>query len=134
VLTWIISPGSDSEVAARLLDVDPAANSETLVARGLWRPAISTGAVQQVFQLHPNAYKFAAGHVVKLELLPKDSTTTPGSSYGRPSNNQQDVTFKKLELRLPVLEPLGSLGGLVQAPLPKFLPPGYQLASDFARP
>jgi hypothetical protein len=37
-------------------------------------------------------------------------------------------------LRLPVLEQPGSLGGLVQAPAPKVLPPGYQPAIDYAAP
>jgi predicted acyl esterase len=134
VIANVTSPGSDSEVAARLLDVDPATNNETLVARGLWRPAISSTAARQVFQLHPNGYKFPGGHFVKLELLSQDATTTPDSSYGRPSNNQQSVTVKKVQLRLPVSDAVGSLGNLVQPPLPKFLPPGYQLARDFAGP
>jgi hypothetical protein len=86
-----------------------------------------------VFQLHPNAYRFAAGHVVKLELLPNDATTTASSSYGRPSEDQRDVTVRGLELRLPVLEHPG-YAGIVEVPLPKVVPPGYQLASDFAGP
>jgi hypothetical protein len=121
----ITSHGSDSEIAARLLDVDPSTDTETLVARGLWRPAISNQA-QQVFQLHPNGYRFAPGHLVKLELL---STDDP---YGRTSNNQTDLRVGNLELRLPVVEPPGALGGLVQTPAAKILPPGYTLARDFA--
>src|SRR6185503_14445629 len=39
VVADITSPGSDSQIAARLLDVDPGTNTQTLVARGLWRPA-----------------------------------------------------------------------------------------------
>jgi hypothetical protein len=83
-----------------------------------------------VFQLHPNGYKFDEGHIAKLELLPKDASA--GQSYGRPSNNQQAVTVADLELRLPVLEKPGSLGGLVGTPAEKVLPPGYKLAADFA--
>ena len=41
VVADITSPGSNSQIAARLLDVDPGANTQTLVARGLWRPAIT---------------------------------------------------------------------------------------------
>ena len=41
VVADITSPGSNSQIAARLLDVDPGTNTQTLVARGLWRPAIS---------------------------------------------------------------------------------------------
>jgi predicted acyl esterase len=131
VVADITSPGSDSQVAARLLDVDPGTNTQTLVARGLWRPAITSSPVRQVFQLHPNGYKFAAGHVAKLELLPKDSGTVAGNSYGRASNNQQNVTVENLELRLPVVEQAGALGGLVEEPAQKVVPPGYQLASDY---
>jgi hypothetical protein len=123
----ITSPGSDSQIAARLLDVDPGANTQTLVARGLWRPAIGASPVRQVFQLHPNGYRLAGGHVAKLELLPND---TP---YGRTSNGQANVTVSNLQLRLPVLENPGDLGGLVQEPAGKLVPPGYHLARDFNR-
>ena len=127
-------PGDTSQVAARLLDVAPG-GTETLVDRGLWRPA-SGGPTKQVFQLHPNGYNFAEGHVPKLELLAADGSAAPDpsglSNYGRPSNNQQPVTVSNLELRLPVVEKPGSLGGLVKAPAKKFVPDGYQLAADFA--
>jgi len=131
VVADITSPGSNSQIAVRLLDVDPGANTQALVARGLWRPAITSSPVSQVFQVHPNTYKFAAGHVVKLELLPKDSNTVAGNSYGRASNGQQNVTVENLQLRLPVLDSPGSLGGLVQDPSTKVVPPGYQLARDY---
>ena len=125
VIADITLPNENSQIAARLLDVDPVGNSQTLVARGLWRPEISATPVRQVFQLHPNGYRFADGHIAKLELLPKDSP------YGRVSNGQANVTVENLELRLPVLEQPGSLGGVVGSPAPKFLPAGYQLARDF---
>jgi predicted acyl esterase len=134
VVADITSPGSDSQIAARLLDVDPGTNTQTLVARGLWRPAITSDPEQQVFQLHPNGYRFADGHVVKLELLPKDSNTAAANSYGRTSNNQQNVTIENLQLRLPVVESPGALGGLVEYPAAKVLPPGYQLAAGFPPP
>jgi predicted acyl esterase len=134
VVARITSPGSDSQIAARLLDVDTSANTQTLVARGLWRPAITSTPRLQVFQLHPNGYRFADGHVVKLELLPKDSNTTPGASYGRASNNQQNVTIEDLELRLPVREAPGALGGLVGSPAAKLVPSGYQLAPGYPAP
>ena len=73
--------------------------------------------------------------MAKLELLASDATTDSTSSlgnYGRPSNNQQPVTVSNLEMRLPVVEKPGSLGGLVGAPAPKFVPKGYALAADFA--
>jgi hypothetical protein len=125
VIADITSPGQNSQIAARLLDVDPVANTQTLVARGLWRPQISAGPARQVFQLHPNGYRFADGHVAKLELLPGDYP------YGRTSNGQASVTVENLQLRLPVVEQPGSLGGLVDYPAQKLLPTGYQLARDF---
>ena len=131
VIASITSPGSDSQIAARLFDVNPSTNTQTLVARGLWRPAITSTPTQQIFQLHPNDYSFATGHVAKLELLPNDAGSSPGASYGRASNGQQNVTVEGLELRLPVRQAPGSLGGLVQAPAPKVVPPGYALARDF---
>jgi fermentation-respiration switch protein FrsA (DUF1100 family) len=122
IVADVASPGPESELAARLLDVSPA-GTETLVARGLLRP--QGGGAETVFQLHPQAYRFAAGDVAKLELLPSDAP------YARPSNAQAPITISNLQLRLPVLEQPGSLGGLVQTPAPKVIPPGYQLAIDY---
>ncbi len=116
---------ANSQVAARLLDVGPD-GKETLLDRGLWRPKTDPGFVKQVFQLHPNGWHFAAGHIAKLELLPNDAP------YGRASNDQQQVQVRKLHLTLPVLEKPGSLGGVVKAKTPKFLPKGYHLAPGFA--
>jgi len=121
-----------SQVAARLLDVAPD-GTEKLVDRGLWRPE-NGGPGKQVFQLHPNGWKFEAGHVPKLELLAQDAAA-PGAAlanYGRPSNGQGPVTVDNLKLRLPVAEQPGSLGGLVGAPAPKVLGEGQKLAADFA--
>ena len=117
-------PGSTSQVAARLLDVAPGGDA-TLVARGLWRPQVGTSPVREVFQLHPNGWRFAEGHVAKLELLPSDAP------YGRVSNLQAPVIVQNLELRLPVLEDPGAGGGAVSEPLPKVLPHGYELAPGF---
>jgi predicted acyl esterase len=122
IVAGIASPGPESELAARLLDVSPA-GTETLIARGLLRPG--SGGAGMVFQLHPQAFHFASGDVAKLELLPSDAP------YARPSNAQAPITISNLQLRLPVLEQPGSLGGLVQEPAPKIVPPGYQLAIDY---
>lgn len=122
IVADVESPSPNSEIAARLLDVSPE-GTETLIARGLYRPV--GGSQQIVFQLHPQAYHFAAGHVAKLELLPSDFP------YGRFSNLQTNVTVNSLELRLPVRDQPGSLGGLVQTPQAKVLPAGYQLAAEF---
>jgi predicted acyl esterase len=109
VIADLGSSGSDSQLAARLLDVG-ADGKERLVARGLLRPG--SGGADVVFQLHPQGYRFAGGHTVKLELLPSDAP------YARPSNLQAPITVSNLELRLPVLEQPGALGGLVQSPAP----------------
>jgi hypothetical protein len=122
VIANIDSPGGQSSLAARLLDVSPA-GTETLVARGLLRPG--PGGTDFVFQLHPQAYRFAPGSVAKLELLPSDAP------YSRPSNAQSPITVSNLELRLPVLEQPGSLGGIVQEPAPPVVPPGYRLVPGY---
>jgi predicted acyl esterase len=128
IVADINSPGPNSQIAARLLDVAPGGNA-TLVARGLYRPEVNVGTdpTKQVFQLHPDAYHFAAGHVAKVELLPNDAP------YGRASNGQLPVTVSNLELSLPTLEAPADLGGgiVVQSPATKVVPSGYQLARDF---
>jgi hypothetical protein len=127
IVADINSPGATSQLAARLLDIDPGTGNERLVARALYRPEINSGteATRQVFQLHPNGWKFDSGHIAKLELLPADQP------YGRHSNGQATVTVSNLELRLPVLEQPGMLSGLVQPPADKIVPPGYQLAAGY---
>jgi hypothetical protein len=83
------------QLAGRLWDVAPGGASQTLVARGSYRPS---GAGTEVWQLHANGWKFQAGHTAKLELLGGD---TP---FSRPSNGPFQVTVERLELRLPVRE------------------------------
>ncbi|MBS1843948.1 MAG: hypothetical protein JST53_05950 [Actinobacteria bacterium] len=122
IIASILSPSPNSEIAARLLDVSPE-GKESLVARGVYRPV--GGTQQMVFQLHAQGYQFAAGHVAKLELLPSDFP------YVRYSNLQANVIVNSLELRLPVTDQPGSLGGLVQTPAPKVVPPEYTLAAEY---
>jgi acetyl xylan esterase AXE1 len=124
VIANINSQGPHSQLAARLLDVAPD-GTETLVARNLYRPDVNSGPAPtpQVFQLHADGWRFAAGHIAKLELLPNDAP------YGRFSNGQLPVTVSNLQLRLPVLEkPAG-----VVSPAAKVVPAGYALARDFSR-
>jgi predicted acyl esterase len=124
------SPGSSSQIAARLVDLDPSTGDEVLVSRAVWRPDVNTPAQSgigtgQVFQLQANRWHFAPGHVAKLELMPSDSP------YTRTSNGQQGITVRELDLRLPVREEPGALGGFVTAPAEKVLPPGYRLARGY---
>jgi dienelactone hydrolase len=129
VIAKISSPTANSEMAARLLDVDPN-GTETLVARQLFRPQVGTA--RQVFQLHPSGRLFGPGHVAKLELLPRDSGGGTLSSYGRAANGQGDITVSNLDLRLPVLEGPGAAGGQVTAAPPLPLPCGMGIAPQFS--
>jgi dienelactone hydrolase len=127
IIADVFSPGVNNQIAARLVDVDTVSGEQTLVARGLFRPKLQpvggVTPIREVFQLHPNRWHFAAGHVPKLELLPADQP------YGRNSNGQGPITVEGLELRIPVAE---SPGGVVQAPADKVLPNGYDLAPGYA--
>ena len=106
-----------AQLAARLWDVAPGGASQTLVARGLYRPSGRDG---EVFQLHPNGYRFGSGHVAKLELLGSDPP------YGRQSTAPFRVELARLELRLPVRDEADCETVLpVAAPV---LPAGQQLA------
>ena len=122
-----------SEVAVRLVDVSPDGATKRLIERGLWRPG---GKGLQVTQLFANGWKVEQGHVLRLELLPRDAAQkTPGFlvNYGRPSNDQRPVTIADVDLRVPVLETPGALDGLVTKPAPKVLPqrPGVALARGY---
>ena len=134
VIAKINQAGSDSQVAARLVDVAADGSTKLLVARGLWRPQ---GNGFQVFQLHANAWKVEEGHVLRLELLPKDASLPAGGilNYGRPSNNQADATITDLDLRIPVADQPGAAGGMVTSPAPKVLPnrPGVKLAPGYEK-
>jgi hypothetical protein len=85
---------ADAQLVARLWDIDPA-GQPVLVARGVYRPIDTT---QQVFQLHPNGYRFNEGHDVVLELLGRDQT------WFRPSNSAFEITVSSLHVQLPVAE------------------------------
>ena len=97
------SSGEFPQIAARLWDVAPD-GTQTLVTRAVYRP---TDARRQVFQLHPNGWHFAAGHVPKLELLGQDAP------YARPSSGSGfTVDVSRLRLELPVQE---RPGGAIRA-------------------
>ena len=82
-----------AQIASRLWDVAPGGGPQTLVARGTYRPA-SSGT--EVWRLHPNGWRFAPGHVAKLELLGADAP------YTRASNGSFQITVQSLDLRLPI--------------------------------
>lgn len=132
VVAGIKQEGGNSQIAARLVDVGPDGLTKTLIARGLWRPS---GNGTQVFQLHANGWKVEEGHVARLELLAKDASLPAGgvANYGRPSNGQTDAVISNMDLRIPVIEQPGALGGLVSKPAKKVLPdrPGAALAPGY---
>ncbi|MEA2374222.1 MAG: type transport system ATP-binding protein, partial [Thermoleophilaceae bacterium] len=102
----ITTTGSFPQVDSRLWDVAPDGN-QTLVTQGIYRPDPSG---TQIFQLHPNGWHFAAGHVPKLELLGRSAP------YARPSNGDFTVTAAQLRLTLPVRECSGP--GVLCVPTP----------------
>ena len=110
--------GGYPELAARLWDVAPN-RQQTLIARGLYRP---TGSGRVVFQLHANAWHFAPGHVVKLQLLGRDAP------FARPSNGTFSITVSDLDLRLPVHERPGI--GQAGVPASLVVPCESRLAPD----
>jgi dienelactone hydrolase len=87
-----------AQVAARLWDVAPDGATQRLVARGILRPS---GRGTDRFELHANGWRFAAGHVPKLELLGNDAP------FARPSTRPFTVTVDRLTLRLPTRERSG---------------------------
>ncbi|HEU0196893.1 MAG TPA: CocE/NonD family hydrolase, partial [Nevskiaceae bacterium] len=91
-------------IAARLVDVNPETNTETLVARGVYRfdPQAPDGT--QTFQLFPAGWHFAPGHIPELQLL---GLAAP---YLRPTNGVFSITVSNLQLKLPVHEVPGGAG------------------------
>lgn len=115
--------GANDQVVGRLLDVAPD-GSARLVARGTYRPVNVGATSRQVFQLHPQAWNVAEGHVLKLELLGQDFP------YAQRAEGQNPVGVANLDLRLPTHDAPGAAGGMVTAPAADVLPDGYEHARD----
>jgi hypothetical protein len=108
-----VTPGvapADTQLDARLFDVDRSTGTQILVTRGVFRPG---GDGRAVFQLHPNGWRFAANHVPKLELLGRDVVSA------RRSNASFAIGVSNLEVRLPVAD---QPGGQVKSPAAPALP------------
>ena len=70
VIAEFSTPGANDQVIARLYDVTSRPAPQQLIGRQTYRPLnVGEGFTKQTFQLHPNAWNVASGHVVKLELL-----------------------------------------------------------------
>ena len=87
--------GKGGQLAARLWEVR--GPRQRLIARGLYRLRPNQkGSVR--FALHPNAYRFAAGKRVKLEVLGRDAP------YAQAPQRHFSVRLTKLRLVLPTRE------------------------------
>ena len=118
VIVELAATSPAAQVDARLWDAAPT-GMQTLVSHAVYRPR-TDNAGRQVFQLHPNGWHFAAGHVPKLELLGQSSP------YVRASNGSFAVSASRLELRLPVRE--APAGHTIQTPAPPLPPPAAREA------
>jgi predicted acyl esterase len=85
----------DLYVEARLWDVAPAADRQTLVDRGVYRLGASTQPQEITFQLNGNAYTFEAGHEMKLELTADGS---PSFLEYKPSAGTIDISDVTLDV------------------------------------
>ncbi|HTY95723.1 MAG TPA: hypothetical protein VMB91_01695, partial [Solirubrobacteraceae bacterium] len=138
VIAEFSTPGANDQVIARLYDENESAKTEQLIGRQAYRPLNpGEGFTKQTFQMHPQAWKVEPGHVVKLELLVGDQPSCPNIPttiiplcYVRNSSSPHSVQVRNLELRVPTSNPPGSAEGMVVAPQPHYLPPGYTLARN----
>jgi predicted acyl esterase len=94
----------DMYVEARLWDVDPATNQQTLVDRGVYRLG-STEMQEITFQLNGNAYTFEADHEMKLELTADGSPSFLEYKPSAGTIDISDVTFGVPEANAAALVP-----------------------------
>ena len=124
IVADINSPGPTSQLAARLLDVDPGRQRDARRARALpARDQLRHGATRQVFQLHPNGWKFDDGPHREAR-----------AAAGRPALRPQLERPGAGHGLQPRAAPAGAraarrAGRLVQDPAPKVVPTGYQLVA-----
>lgn len=107
----IRTTGKYGVIAGRLWDVS--GGQRRLITRGVYRLNDNqTGTI--TFQLHGNAYRFASGNTVKLELLPQDSP------YYQNTKGIFSVKVTKLKLEIPTLEGRSATKGITTPSLGKF--------------
>lgn len=93
VTATVNTQGSSGEIAARLWDELPT-GEQRLISRGIYRLTENqSGTI--VFQLHGNAYEFASGDTIKLQLLGRDAP------YYRASSTAFSVEVSNVTVSLP---------------------------------
>ena len=89
----------DTQLAARLWEVDPVAGQQRLISRALYRPRGGPLTPErQTFELQGTGWRLPAGRELKLELLGSDPP------FGRPSNAPFELEITNLELDLPLVD------------------------------
>jgi dienelactone hydrolase len=92
--------GPDVPLAVRLWHVFADGSAQGLVTRGVFRVA-DAGTGNARFQLHPQGYRFPAGHRIKVEVVANDAP------YYQASNIPAVVQVHGIELTLPLHAPPG---------------------------
>jgi len=86
--------GPYGQLNARLWDIAPGGDTQTLVDRSVYRLTKNQKGTAK-FDLHGNGYRFAAGHTVRLEVVGNDAPTH------RASNGSFSVKISNLKVVLP---------------------------------
>jgi len=94
-LTYLTT-APDTQLMVRMWDVAGDGSVQGLVTRGAYRAIDGPGAgLSARFEIAPNAYRFRAGHSLKLEVTANDAP------YFQPSNVPAAVAIDRMELVLP---------------------------------
>ncbi|MGI8462319.1 MAG: S15 peptidase family protein [Solirubrobacterales bacterium] len=88
------APPNNTQLAARLWDVDAATGEQVLVTRGVLRP----NGGKETWWLNPASWRFEPGHRAELELLGNDAP------FQRPSNSSFETEVAELRVNLPTRE------------------------------
>ena len=128
VIADIAGASATSQIAARLLDVAPDGAADAGRTRRL-----AAGGREHVRCARCSSCIRTDGGSRRATWR-SSSCSQRTRRTRRHRTRRRDITVQNLELRLPVREEPGALGGLVHVPAAKVLPPGEQLARDFWPP
>ena len=94
----VTTTGPDVPLAVRVWDVAPRDRAQALVTRGVYRMTMAApkAPARIRLQLSPQAYRFPAGHHVRVEVTANDSP------YLLANNQQADVAVAAIRVDLPV--------------------------------